>query len=305
MPDAEVDPPQSVYRNEDQICCYRSISQAGLRIVWELTTRCNLRCHYCFVDEKAEEAAPERVMKIAAELVECGVKKIMLSGGEPLLFRDIEALIRFLVKRGVLVKLLTNGTIEHGPVFQLIESEPSVEVSISLDTTDARRMAEITKCSDSLARIENTIDRLGSQRIDVVAVVLPESVVDIDRTIDWVAERGIRCITFNRVLRRGELAPNPHEIQEFFERLDRKRRQYDGRLTMRTVGFRPAKGEICAAGRNILFIDAAGNILPCTATDNSNYREAVRGKTVQQVLQCYRETLPSLSASQCLDWTSE
>ena len=56
-----------------------------------LTERCNLRCFYCMPEEgvqlrdKAEFMTPEELLSIAKTFVDLGVKKIRLTGGEPLI----------------------------------------------------------------------------------------------------------------------------------------------------------------------------------------------------------------------------
>ena len=61
-----------------------------------------------------------------------GSTRCCLSGGEPLLFRGVEHVMRRLVDGGVLVKLLTNGTVENEAVYRMIEEDPSIEVSLSV-----------------------------------------------------------------------------------------------------------------------------------------------------------------------------
>ena len=71
--------------------------QDYLRI--SLTERCNLRCFYCMPEngitltEKANLMTHEEVVYVAKKFVEMGVKKIRLTGGEPLIKKNVENLI--------------------------------------------------------------------------------------------------------------------------------------------------------------------------------------------------------------------
>ncbi len=122
----------SVLRTEDQICCYRSITSSGVRVLWEITSACNLKCDFCLVEMKRKQVSLDQALEIADALIAQGVDKVLLSGGEPLLFRGVEHVMRRLVDGGVLVKLLTNGTVANEAVFQMIESDPTIEVSMSI-----------------------------------------------------------------------------------------------------------------------------------------------------------------------------
>ncbi len=100
----------SVVQDEDQFCVYRSVESQGTRVLWELTSACNLKCDFCLVEIKGRHLPVDEALAIADELVAARVDKVLLSGGEPLLHPGIEAVMRRLAGAGVLVKLLTNGT---------------------------------------------------------------------------------------------------------------------------------------------------------------------------------------------------
>ena len=77
---------RSLVRNEDQFCIYRSVESAGTRVLWELTSACNLKCEFCLVEMKRRQL-PADALRIADELVAARVDKVLLSGGEPLSIR--------------------------------------------------------------------------------------------------------------------------------------------------------------------------------------------------------------------------
>lgn len=86
-----------------------------MHIYYELTSRCNLNCEYCYNDSgihRTEEMDLHEVQKIVDTLiVGYGLKSITLSGGEPLLHPDFLDIVEFLVSRNVKVFLITNGTL--------------------------------------------------------------------------------------------------------------------------------------------------------------------------------------------------
>lgn len=129
-----------------------------------LTDRCNLRCIYCMPEEETEQIDTEnvleydeiiRVCKIAAKL---GISKIKLTGGEPLVRKDIEVLIKRLKNlEGIKqVTLTTNGVLLKEKMQQLYESGLDA-VNISLDTLDRKQYAQITK-RDQLSKVLEGIE---------------------------------------------------------------------------------------------------------------------------------------------------
>src|SRR3989344_1446414 len=80
-----------------------------------LTERCNLRCFYCMPEEgvplrdKAEFMSHEEILDFAKIFVQMGVKKIRLTGGEPLVKKNIEGILQGLSELPIELAITTNG----------------------------------------------------------------------------------------------------------------------------------------------------------------------------------------------------
>jgi cyclic pyranopterin phosphate synthase len=125
-------------------------SHNNLRI--SVTDRCNIRCFYCMPadnvqfmdrDQLLSFEEIERFVRIVAPL---GINKIRLTGGEPLVRRDLYLLVRSLVKvPGIKdIGLTTNGILFAEQAQQLFDSGLS-RVNISLDALDPVKFKEITR----------------------------------------------------------------------------------------------------------------------------------------------------------------
>jgi len=75
----------------------------------QLTSRCNLRCDFCFRRLEIKETSFNEIKKIIKKLAEYNVKTLVLSGGEPLLIKDIKQILIFAKKEGLKTVLQTNG----------------------------------------------------------------------------------------------------------------------------------------------------------------------------------------------------
>lgn len=302
---------QSIYQNEDQKCCYRAINSQGVRVLWEITSACNVECDFCLVEKKHRTIPLRQAMDLATVLIEEGVEKFLISGGEPLLYPGIESLLEFLVDRGVLVKLLTNGTIHNPSIFDLICRTPQVEVSLSVQSIDEDMSDRIFKRKGSWAKLLETIRILPKDRLNIITTFSTMNHDHIEAIIDWVVAQGIRCLSitnvFQETTRPARFMDNclmykedPHRISRLFDLIAAKRREYEGRLVIRTTQFGGNSYETCEAGRSVLYVDSTGALLPCTLTNNAPYRELNARLSVRELIRHYRERLPSLPASSCV-----
>ncbi len=129
-----------------------------------VTDRCNLRCRYCMGAQgippktHAEILSLEEIAEIAAAAVDCGVRKIRLTGGEPLVRRGIVTLCRQLKAIPGLRELtMTTNAAGLAPLAAELRAAGLDRLNISLDTLDPARYREITRLgslADALAGLE-------------------------------------------------------------------------------------------------------------------------------------------------------
>ena len=170
----------------------------SLRI--SVTDRCNIRCFYC-MPEEATGFVPrsgilsfeeiEQVVRVAAKL---GVRKLRLTGGEPLLRRDLPVLIRKLAAiPGIEDLALTTNAVLLEPMAAELARTGLRRLNVHLDTLDRARFEQITR-RDELGRVLAGIDaaqRAGLPvKINAVAVknLVEPDIVPLAR---FGRERGI------------------------------------------------------------------------------------------------------------------
>jgi len=151
----------------------------SLRI--SVTDRCNFRCVYCIPEQdiewlpKGELATLEELARIARVAVGCGVKKLRVTGGEPLLRKNLPNLIREFAKLPGLedLALTTNGT-ELPRLAGALRAAGLERVNVSLDSLDPATFAKLAQ-RDALADVLAGIDAAeaaGLVPISVNCVVL-------------------------------------------------------------------------------------------------------------------------------------
>lgn len=146
-----------------------------------VTDRCDLRCTYCMPAEglewlpKAEILSFEEIRTLTEVAVACGVRKVRLTGGEPLVRRGIVELVRMLseVKGLDDLAMTTNGT-RLGEFAEPLRAAGLDRLNVSLDTLDPTRFHEMTR-RDGLERVLASLDvaaRVFPGRLKINAVAL-------------------------------------------------------------------------------------------------------------------------------------
>ena len=168
-----------------------------------VTDRCNMRCDYCMPAEifdskhqfmhRNELLTFEEINSVVESLVPIGLKKIRLTGGEPLLRRGIENLIQMLSKHSVEIAMTTNGLLFAGRGESLRKSGLD-RVTFSLDSLDPQVFERITNTSG-------------------------EKIRSILKSIDEAIECGLGQVKINSVIRRGINEQDIDRLVNQFERL--------------------------------------------------------------------------------------
>jgi cyclic pyranopterin phosphate synthase len=180
-----------------------------------VTDRCDLRCVYCMAEHmrflpKAEVLTLEELERVASVFIGLGVRKLRLTGGEPLVRKGLLGLIEGLSARlrsGALdeLTLSTNGV-------RLAEFAPDLarlgvrRVNVSMDTLDPALFARLTRGGD-LAKVQAGIEVAGAAGIEVKinAVALArDNAAEIPALIQWAHARGL-ALTLIEAMPMGEI----------------------------------------------------------------------------------------------------
>jgi cyclic pyranopterin phosphate synthase len=177
-----------------------------------VTDRCNLRCVYCMpaeginVKPKAEILTFEEIYRIAKVFAVMGVAKVRVTGGEPLVRKDLPVLIALLrsIPQIRTVAMTTNGVLLQGKC-QTLRQAGLDAINISLDTLRAQRFKELT---------------------------LRDNFEDVVAAIDEAIATEFSSLKVNVVVMRNR---NEDEIMDFIERYK------DERLNVRFIEYMPFK----------------------------------------------------------------
>ena len=198
-----------------------------------VTDRCDFRCVYCMAETmtflpKKELLTLEELDRMCSSFIRMGVEKLRITGGEPLVRRDIMTFFRAMTRHlesGALkeLTLTTNGSQLKRFAGELYDAGVR-RVNVSLDTLDERKFAEITRWG-RLPQVLEGIDaaQAAGLRVKINAVALKgfneDELFDLQA---WCASRDMD-LTFIEVMPMGDLG-NEDRLDQYWSLNDLRAR---------------------------------------------------------------------------------
>jgi MoaA/NifB/PqqE/SkfB family radical SAM enzyme len=264
----------SVRESEDQGCRFRRIKKQGIRVGLDVTGRCNLRCRHCFACSEEKELDTGQLLALVDQLRDIDAHKIILTGGEPLLRRDIEQVVELAIARNLGVDLNTNlSPLTYKRAYRLRRAGLD-EISTSIDG--------LSEYHDWFRRAPGDFDRVVTgirlavdlgYEVDVHGVCTGGNLAHSADVIDLCAELGVSSYTLLAVVPRrwsargwgdSQFSLQPPDKIVLWQILRRKRAEYGQQLPIRTVDiFEHPTCEECTMAEQVAGITPTGKVLPC------------------------------------------
>jgi len=277
----------------------RKISYLRLSV----TDRCDLRCTYCMPERmtflpRREVLSLEELHELALGFIARGVNKLRITGGEPLVRRDIIELFRALGKQlghGLRELTLTTNATQLACHADDLARAGIARVNVSLDTLDRERFAQLTR-RDALPQVLEGITAAQEAGLRVKLNVVTLQGINEEELRDliaWAHAQG-HDVTLIEVMPLGDIE---EERLDQFLPLDRLRAQLEQRWTLvpsdATTGgparyfdipetggrlglITPHSNNFCA-GCNRLRVTATGQLYPCLGgAERVDLRAALR-----------------------------
>ena len=183
-----------------------------------VTDRCDFRCVYCMAEDmtflpKADILSLEELDRLCSAFVRMGVRKLRMTGGEPLVRRGVMNLFRSLgrhLQSGALDELTVTTNGSQLPRYAEELAACGVRrINVSLDTLDPAKFKAITRWGD-LAKVHEGLmtAKAAGLAVKINAVALKGVNEDeFDRLIEWSGEHGFDLV-FIEVMPLGDIEPS-------------------------------------------------------------------------------------------------
>lgn len=155
-----------------------------------ITDRCNLRCSYCMPEDqtfspRSELMSTEEIVQFAQLFQKLGVRKIRLTGGEPLMHPDFENIYRQLHELGIDLYITSNGLLID-QYLTLFQNYPIKGINISLDSLKPNQFKVITK-RDFLAKTLVNIQKAADANLPVKINAVIAKNLNENEILDFVS----------------------------------------------------------------------------------------------------------------------
>lgn len=238
----------------------------------ELTRRCQFRCLHCYAgpaSSAARELDGAAWMRVLDEAAAAGCLELVLTGGEPLLRPDFEAIYVYARRKGLEVTLFTNAGLVTDQMAALFHEWPPLSVEVSIYGNSEATARRVTGVEGAYALQWAGIRRLKSAGAPVTLKVLALRAIrgEIEALEQRAAAEGLKFRLSVEVTPRldGDPAPLEQRLEpEDAVALEARAPGWAEALKVRIDSRKDQDRRYpCAAGQYGFFIDAEGWLQPC------------------------------------------
>lgn len=187
-------------------CFFRtSVYPPNYKVLLQITERCNFKCSHCFVDSTIsgnEMSLVQITDKVIPNLISSNVTKVTLTGGEPLVHKDILGIVSALCDSNIAVSICTNGSLINDSFLKFISAYTNVHFNISLDGLEYESHGRFRGNLDYITynRIIENIKKIGNLNLLNGILTTPNKFATIneyDKLCGFAHKAGAKYILMN------------------------------------------------------------------------------------------------------------
>lgn len=244
----------------------------------QLTNKCNMSCAHCYADSGKslhQEMTTNTVFDLIDEFVDLGGCRLFLTGGETLLYKNLDAVISYAKSRHLFVYLSTNGfAITEERVDQLVKrGVGSVNVSIDGDNDETHdrfrgKQGGFQKALRALKLFSEKGIPCGSQ-----TTLFKENLTQSENIFNAMRSMGVRYCFFVRMMPQGRGKRHADMIPTLEEYRFARENEYLNRRLRYGMNVYPKQlkhgviGKRCSAGVSQMYVRADGCCYPCPSLE--------------------------------------
>ena len=271
------------------------------RLFVEITDRCNLRCKHCYGDFKLENhhvLSKESLDNLIKQAIELNVYQFDLTGGEPLLYKDLEFVLSRLYDAGMLVTIFSNLTIQSDKVLKLFDEYCVKKIITSIDSNIAQDHDEFRGMNGALDRTLNNIKRLKKTSIElsVNTMIGSHNEDNIDETILFLKDLNLPCV-LDAIIPNGranKLDENTFKSVQVIHDLYKNK---DLNVELKITD--------CGVGKRFLYIKSNGNVCLCPSLISNKFIFGNINDDNFELLLCWKTMINKYGNLECKEKCSK
>lgn len=300
-----------------------------LRVFYDITYKCNLRCKHCFTDSgkpEANELSIKDKFLLIEQMKELDVRRISIAGGEPFACEDFFPFIKMCRENEIEVSVSTNGTFFDEVTVKALNDYKMKTITVSLDggTEESNDFVRGKGTFQRVIRGLNNLKRYYEHNYCIKMTLMKTNINDIESAIKLAIETGCKNIKFNCVREDGRAHNNSKKIildrKEYIyvlREIERLKIKYKHKITIKAplnkycdeeYYYIPELGFGCFAGKESICIDALGNVRACSHFPEEFIAGNIRDKSLKDIwcesdkLRQFREFEGNVFCNECMDY---
>lgn len=253
----------------------QTVSRNGLlSMEIEFSLACNFSCSYCY-NESAEQDGNElnsgEIKDVILQAKALGARRIIILGGEPMIYPEIHDNIRFIRKNEMEVEMFTNGSCMTFANAKFMYDH-DIAVVLKMNSFDPALQNKMAGREDANEIIQVAFDNLTAagypapgKRFAVSTVICNQNIEELPELWRWLRSRGIEPY-FEMITPQGRavgsdwMSPSAARQRELFNELSAIDRAEFGR---EWVPQPPLVGNVCLRHQFSCLVNAHGTLMPC------------------------------------------
>ncbi|MBS5934242.1 MAG: radical SAM protein [Clostridiales bacterium] len=244
-----------------------------MRIIFELSQKCNMKCKYCHAEKNIlEYISLEEIERVCEEVfAQSKIDYITFTGGESLLYSDLDKAIQIARKYTNHILLLTNGLLLDNEKIVSFLSEYGVEVQVSLDSVVSDYHDIVRSNKDKIISNILKLRKSTSLEIGIVCVISSMNTKEIPELISFCKENSLNLdfelMDIDKTNNLSLERLSEREISEMLENLSPWGEEEQNMLKYKLFkvlfskkDFKPSK---CFGCRNTVLIRSSGIVGSC------------------------------------------
>lgn len=272
----------------------------------EFNRSCNFRCLYCYASDNShdrDELRKEEFFDLINQAKDLGARKMIILGGEPMLYPDIMEMIRYIRDKHMEVELFTNGTnITREKAQELYDA--GVRVVLKMNTFDEKLQDTLSGRKGAYAQIHGALRNLKEagypsedHPMGVSTIICQQNIEELPRMWEWLRDQNILPY-FEMITPQGGakehnmLEVDSRRVEEFFRRISKiDRTKYGHHWDPKP----PLVGGECLRHQFSCAVNSEGYVQPCVGVTipignvrKQKLKDILRDSEVVQDLKNYR-----------------
>lgn len=300
-----------------------------LRVFYDITYQCNLRCKHCFTESgnaELNELSKEEKLVLIEQLKELDVRRISIAGGEPFACEDFYSFIKNCRENEIEVSVSTNGTFFDEKTVKEINEYELKTITVSLDgaTEESNDFIRGKGTYKRIIKGLNNLKKYYKYNYCIKMTLMKTNIYDIESAIKLAIKTGCKSIKFNCVREDGRAHSNNEKIilnrKEYIyvlREIERLKTKYKKEIIIKAPLNKYCDEEYyyiselgfgCFAGKESICIDALGNVRACSHFPDEFIAGNIREKTLKKIwcesdiLSKFRSLEGNIFCTECIDY---